>query len=249
MGKEALIVTNISREQPGTILDVLKQRGWSSTVVNLDAGEKFPSPTRFGALIVMGGPPSANDTTEQTRWMPDEISRIQDALNSDIPYLGTCLGLQTLVKAAGGNITRSPQKEVGFRESYEEPLGKFYTVQLTPEGRRDPLFEGLPDTLPLFHLHGETVELTPNMTHPTKLIATGELVPNQIVRVGKNAYGTQGHFELTPEMLGIWLKEDPDLLSLGAKGVEQVAHDFQELQENYVQVARAMYNNFLTLAS
>ncbi len=248
-GREALIVTNIRREQPGTILDVLKQRGWSSKIVNLEAGEIFPSPKSYNALIVMGGPPSANDTSKQTLWMPEEIIKIQEALAGKVPYFGVCLGMQTLVKVAGGEIIKSPQKEVGFREAYGEPLGKFYSVQLTAEGRKDPIFAGLPNTFPLFHLHGETVKLSPTMNPKAKLLAEGELVTNQIVKVGDNAYGTQGHFELTPQMLEEWLKVDPDLLNLGRHGVEQIRQDFQQLQQEYTQTATKIFNNFLDLIS
>lgn len=243
--KKALIVTNIQREQPGTILEVLKERGWQTTIVNLEQGEAFPSPKDFDALIVMGGPPSANDTSEQTSWMPDEIAKIQEALDANIPYFGACLGLQTLIKAAGGIITRSPRKEVGFRESYEEPLGKFYSVEVTAEGKVDPLFKGLPDSFPLFHLHGETVELPDTMNPKATLIATADVVPNQIVKVGESAYGTQGHFELTPAILQELLQVDPDLAALGEKGREQVWKDFLELKDTYTQTARRIYNNFL----
>lgn len=246
-GRKALIITNIRREQPGTILEVLKQRGWSSKIVNPEAGEIFPSPKLYGALIVMGGPPSANDTSKQTPWMPDEIAKIQEALAEKVPYFGVCLGLQTLVKAAGGEIVKSPQKEVGFRESYGNSLGKYYSVQLTAEGKKDPIFTGLPNSLPVFHLHGETVKLSPTMNPPAKLLAEGELVTNQIVKVGDNAYGTQGHFELTPQMLEEWLKVDPDLLNLGRSGVEQVRQDFQQLQHEYTQTATKIFNNFLNL--
>ncbi len=246
-GREALIVTNIRREQPGTILYVLKKRGWTSKIVNLEAGETFPSPKSYGALIVMGGPPSANDTREQTPWMPDEIAKIQEALAAKVPYFGVCLGMQTFVKAAGGEIIKSPQKEVGFRESYGNHLGKLYSVQLTAEGREDPIFSDLPDMLPVFHLHGETVKLSPMMNPPAKLLAEGEVVTNQIVKVGDNAYGTQGHFELTPQMLEEWLKVDPDLLNLGQRGVEQVHQDFQQLQHEYTQTATKIFNNFLKL--
>ncbi len=247
--KEALIATNISREQPANILKVLKSRGWQSTIVNLEQGDVFPSPTRYGALIVMGGPPSANDSQSQTAWMPDELSKIQEALRENVPYLGVCLGMQTLVKAAGGEIIQSPRKEVGFRETYGEPPGKFYTVQLTKEGRNDSLFRRLTETLPVFHLHGETVVLSPTMNPPPVLLAGGDVVTNQIIKVGENAYGTQGHFELTPEMLEIWLQKDPDLLNLGERGIEQVRQDFQQLQREYTRVATQMYNNFLDLIS
>jgi GMP synthase (glutamine-hydrolysing) len=246
-GKEALIATNIHREQPGTILEVLEQKGWHSTVINLDQGEIFPSPKKYGALIVMGGPPSANDTHDQTAWMPTEIERIQEALAESVPYLGVCLGMQTLVKAAGGEITRSPRKEVGFRDSYGEPLGKFYSVQLTDEGKRDPLFEGLPNSLPVFHLHGETVELTSTMDPKAHLLGRADVVQNQIVRIGKNAYGTQGHFELTPQLLDEWLKVDHDLLALGEQGAQQVRIDFQRVQQEYTQIARTIFHNFLDL--
>lgn len=243
--RKALIVTNILREQPGTILEVLKERGWDSMIVNLDQGEVFPSPKDFDALFVMGGPPSANDTAEQTPWMPDEIAKIKEALTAGIPYYGVCLGFQTLVKAAGGNIIKSPRKEIGFRESY--PDGKFFSVKLTEEGKSDPIFKGLPDSLKLFHLHGESVELFPTMQPQATLLGTADVVPNQFIRIGKNAYASQGHFQVTPELLENWLKVDPDLLALGPEGVEQVWKDFQEMQETYTKTARQLYNNFLDI--
>ena len=248
MHKKALIAVNITREQPGSILEVLQERGWDTTIVNLDQGKAFPSPKDFDALIVMGGPPSANDTAAQTPWMPDEIVKIQEVLELGIPYYGVCLGFQTLVKAAGGTITKSPRKEVGFRDSYTEPLGKFYSIQLTEGGKNDQIFKGLPDTLQLFHLHGETVELLPSMNPKVTLLATADVVPNQFIRVGKNAYASQGHFQVTAELLQEWLKVDPDLLALGEKGGKQVWKDFLEIQENYMKTARQLYHNFLDIA-
>ncbi len=245
--KKALIVTNILREQPGSILDVLEKRGWQSTIVNLDQGDSFPSPTNYDALIVMGGPPSANDTSEITPWMPDEIKKIQQALKANIPYYGVCLGFQTLVKAAGGMISKSPRKEVGFRESYGEQPGKFYSIQLTEAGGKDPLFKDLPHTLPLFHLHGETVELPDTMEPKATLLATGEVVPNQFIKIGENAYGSQGHFQVTAALLEVWLKVDTDLLDLKPQGVEQVWKDFLQIQQQYTKTAIQLFNNFLDI--
>src|SRR6266516_894268 len=237
---EILIATNISREGPATIATVLQERGFSSTVVNLEVGEIFPSPRNYGALIVMGGPYRANDPTPK---MQHELVRIREALDANIPYLGVCLGMQTLVKAAGGDVVKSPCKEIGFRD----PEDKFFAIHLTPEGRKDPLFAGLAGPLPVFHLHGETVELHSEMNPQATLLATAEVVPNQVVKVGDNAYGLQGHFELTSQLLERWLHEDPDLLNLGERGIEQVRADFQKLQEEYTQTGRTIFNNFLNL--
>jgi GMP synthase-like glutamine amidotransferase len=248
MNKHALIITNIFREQPGTISDVLQKRGWHATIVNADQGESIPSHTNFDALFVMGGPPSANDSPEITTWMPDEVEKIREALDAGIPYYGVCLGLQTLVKAAGGRSIPSLRKEVGFRDSYAKPLGKIYTIQLTEDGKNDPLLKDLPHSLQVFHLHGETVELPNSMKFTSTLLATADVVPTQFLRIGKNAYGSQGHFQVTPELLQAWLKVDPDLLELGPKGVEQCWKDYQDMQVNYLETANKFFNNFLDIA-
>jgi GMP synthase-like glutamine amidotransferase len=245
---KALIVTNIQREQPGAILDVLKERNWEYNIFNLGDGDTAPSPKDYDAMIVMGGPSSANDTASQTPWMSSELDKIREALALQIPYLGVCLGMQTLVKAAGGAVIKSPRKEVGFRVSYGQPLGETFSVTITSEGKTDPFFNGLPDTFPLFHLHGESVALLPSMKPTATLIATAAVVPMQIIRIGKNAYGTQGHFELTPQLLETWLAVDPDLLELGEKGMEQIRKDFKTLQDQYITTAKTLYSNFLTLA-
>lgn len=244
--REALIVINIGREQPGAIAAVLNERGWQSTIVNLAAGEKSPSPKNFDALIVMGGPPSAKDQQVSCSWMPNEITKIKEALTENIPYFGVCLGVQTLAYAAGGEIIKSPRKEIGFRESYN-PLGKFYSIRLTEEGKNDPLFRGLSDTLSVFHLHGEAVQLTATMKPEATLLATADVVPNQVIRIGERAYGTQGHFELTPEMLEVWLQNDPDLLALGQRGIEQVRKDYQQLKEEYTKTAKHLFTNFFNV--
>lgn len=234
MGKEVVIIKNITREGPGLIEVVLKESGIKYTIIDLVQGQNFPPVDNYKAVVVLGGPDSANDENEK---MENEIARIREVISAKIPYLGICLGLQTLVKAAGGRVVKSSTKEVGFID----PEGNNFTVKLTDEGKLDPLFEGLDQVFNVFHLHAETVELTNDMV----LLASGKFCRNQIVRVGTNAYGIQCHFELTPEMLETWINEDPDLLRLEK---ERLRANFEAIRDGYTQVGRQLFKNFLKIA-
>jgi len=202
--------------------------------VDLDQGDALPPVVGFSAVVVYGGPDSANDGTERMR---NELAWIRQGLASHVPYLGICLGLQTLVKAAGGRVIPSPTKEVGCRD----PAGHRYTVQRTAAGQNDPLLAALGDSFPLFQLHGETVELTEAMI----LLGVGNICHNQIVRVAMGAYGIQGHVELTRPLLESWLDADPDLRALDR---EVVLADFTANQAAYAQVGRQLFRNFLQIA-
>ena len=231
---ELLIVQNISREGPGLLEHVLRDEGVAFDLVDLGKGQEIPDLDSYKALVVLGGPDSANDETAK---MTGELGRIKEALGAGLPYLGICLGLQTLVKAAGGKVIPGDTKEVGFID----PDNNQHTVAVTEEGKNDPLLTGLPETLDVFQLHGETVELTPDMT----VLATGKFCKNQIVRVADKAYGIQSHFELTPEMLAIWAEHDPDLMPIGK---DKLRADFEAIKQSYTNIGQTLLRNFLRIA-
>lgn len=234
MKKEILIVKNITEEGPALLEELLIERGIAYHIADLHQGEPFPVTDHYRAVVVLGGPDSAND---QNGKITVELLRIRQTIEANIPYLGICLGLQTLVKAAGGRVVKSPVKEVGFKG----PDGDFFTVDLTDQGKGDPLFKGLDDAFYVFHLHGETVELTGDMV----LLGKGKFCPNQIVRIGSNAYGIQCHFELTPEMFESWITEDTDLLLLDTATLRA---DFESVKTHYTAVGRRLFANFLAIA-
>lgn len=234
MEKEILIVKNTTEEGPGLLEDLLLERGISYYIADLQKGEPFPEVGNYKAVVVLGGPDSANDDNPK---MAIEQQRIREVLAARIPYLGICLGLQTLVKAAGGKVIQSPVKEVGFRG----PDGHYFTVELTPEGMHDRLFKGLGHSLKVFHLHGETVDLTAGMA----LLGTGKFCRNQIVKVGENAFGLQCHFELTETMFETWISEDPDLLQLDSNVLRA---DLKTIKAAYTQTGRQLFHNFLSVA-
>lgn len=234
MEKEILIVKNTTEEGPGLLEDLLIERSVSYRIADLQKGEPFPEVENYRAVVVLGGPDSANDENQK---MTTELQRIGEVLDARIPYLGICLGLQTLVKAAGGKVIQSPLKEVGFRD----PGGDYFTVELTPEGMRDRLFKGLGHSLRVFHLHGETVDLIDGMT----LLGAGKFCRNQVVKIGDNAYGLQCHFELTEPMFETWISEDVDLLQLDSHALRA---DLQAIKAAYTETGRKLFLNFLEIA-
>lgn len=234
MKKRLLIVKNIPREGAGLLEAILKERHIAFDTADLDTGDEFPDPSDYQGLIVLGGPDSAND---QTPKMLKELERVKEALRLEIPYLGVCLGLQVLVKAAGGKVKKSTVKEIGFID----PDGHNFTVELTVAGRQDHLFKGLANTFRVFQLHGETVELADDM----ELLASGKFCQNQVVQVGKNAYGIQCHFELTPEMFERWINEDDDLKMMNK---EELYKNFKIIERDYTEIGKKLLNNFLNIA-
>ncbi|WP_292469379.1 type 1 glutamine amidotransferase [Methanolobus sp.] len=229
-----LIVKNISMEGPGILQDILNENNIEHEIVDLDARERFPDPGKYSAIIVFGGHDSANDATEK---MTTELKMIKQAIDAGIPYLGICLGMQALIKACGGSVHANDVKEIGFRGEDE----RYYSVNILQEYIEDPLFNGLESTLKIFHLHGETVKLTKYM----QLLAIGKYCRHQIVKVSEKAYGIQGHFELTPEMFTIWIDNDPELMELDRKKLE---NDFELLAEEYHNIGRKLFSNFLKIA-
>lgn len=231
---EILIIKNIEREASGLLETILAETGIRSSVIDLSLGDKLALPDKVAAVVILGGPDSAND---QSAKMINELAFIREVLASGTPYLGICLGMQTLVKAMGGEVVKCPVKETGFRDN----KGNIFRVSLTKEGLIDPLFDRMGDSFSVFQLHGESVVLTESM----KLLGTGDLCRNQIVKAGPSAYGIQCHFELTEEMLERWIEEDADLM---LQDKDQVRKDFISSREHYLETGRRLFLNFLKIA-
>ncbi len=234
MSQPLLIVQHITHEGPGLLSRVLEEYRIPSLTVDLSKGESCPDPRNHPAVITLGGPQSANDKTAA---MIAELDNIRTILQENIPYLGICLGMQTLARAAGGIVSACPVKETGFFA----PDGTPYSVKLTPEGIEDPLFEGLNSLLRVFQLHGETVSLPGG----TSLLASGKFCNNQIIRVSERAYGIQSHFELTPELLLSWLSIDVDLRKMDK---QQLIDNYHDIQVDYENTGTTILKNFLRVA-
>lgn len=150
-----------------------------------DLGEPLPEEPH-SALIVMGGPMSANDDLPGLR---DELGLIERSLRDDVPMLGICLGSQLIAKALGAKVYPNKQLEIGW-----EP------VWLTDAAKDDTLFSGIGSPETFFHWHGETFDLPLG----AESLAYSAKCRHQAYRHGRRVYGLQFHPEVSAEMIADW---------------------------------------------
>ena len=141
-------------------------------------------------VIVGGSPYNASDPVAekgevQLRVEKELAGLLDEAVARDLPFLGACYGVGTLGVHQGGVIDRT----------YGEPVGAV-EVTLTPAGREDPLFEGIPTTFTAFVGHKEAVSTPPR---GAVVLATSPSCPVQAFRIRQNLYATQFHPELDIE--------------------------------------------------
>lgn len=234
MTAKVWFIQNMTHEAGGLFSSFAAKEKIQFAVVDLHKGEKFPEVAPGQAVVILGGPDSANDTTPK---ILRELEAIRKCLRTGIPCLGVCLGLQLLVKAAGGTVFRNPVSEIGFRD----PDGGWFEIQKTSIGKEDPLLEGIQDPCKVFQLHGETVGLTSSMAG----LARGRFCENQIVKIQERAYGIQGHVELSEGLFGDWLAADRDLRKMNA---EELRRDFATARPELERSSEKLFKNFLRIS-
>jgi GMP synthase (glutamine-hydrolysing) len=194
---DVLVLQHIACEPPGVFEDVLHERGAELRRVELDEGEPLPDWRGFDAIVAMGGPMSVNDDSALP-WLRDEKRLIAEAVRAGTPYWGVCLGVQLLASSLGARVYRGPEPEVGL-----------LPIELTPDGRVDPVFEALPHEVLTLQWHGDTFDLP----HAAVRLAASPAYPNQAFRVHR-AYGVQFHLEVSAEMAREWAEVPEYVASL-----------------------------------
>ena len=185
---DVLVLQHIACEPPGAYEDVLRERGAALTRVEVDAGDELPDWREFSAIVAMGGPMSANDD-DTLPWLADEKALIAAAVRAGMPFWGVCLGVQLLAASLGARVYAGDEPEVGV-----------LAVELTEEGRADPVVSALPRSVPALQWHGDTFDLPPGAVR----LAGSPAYPNQAFRF-ENAYGVQFHLEVSSEMAREWM--------------------------------------------
>lgn len=230
-----LILQHHAAETAGVFADMLRERAWPTVVVRPDLGEPVPAdPRRFTALIVMGGPMGVYEA-DRYPWLDTEDALLKAAIAADHPTLGICLGSQVIAKAAGARVAPGPEKEIGW-----------YPITRTDDGRRDPLFSGLPDTFDVLEWHGDVFDLPPGAAG----LARSSRYPHQALRIGRRVYGLLFHLEATAAMVRTMVEEfraEVDALGDPSRP-DDIWRDAERRAAAANRHARTLFETFLGMA-
>jgi len=216
------VAQHAPHEGPGLLAGVLAAAGVDTLVVRLDRGDPLPPPGELGGVVVLGGAMGVHDTDEFP-WLEAERRWITATVTSGVPVLGVCLGAQLLAAALGAPVTTGPSPEIGVGQ-----------VELTAEGKADPVLGPEGDRVQVIHWHDDTFEIPDGAVR----LATGDRFPNQAFRYGRHAYGLQFHLEVDDQMAEAWAPELPAGVSLAPDDRRRVEEVGRRVLRRFVEVAR-----------
>jgi len=146
--------------------------------------EELPEPDWAGVLIT-GSPAS---TYDGEAWISRSEDFLRRAADRAVPLYGVCFGHQLLAQTFGGKVEKCPH---GWE------LGTV-TLNLTEEGKTDPLFSDMPESFTAQMSHGDIVTGLPPGAVP---LARNDHWAYQAFTLGDHIWGTQFHPEFTPDIL------------------------------------------------
>lgn len=170
---------------PGRLGERLERRGFTLEPRRPAVGDPLPDCLAdYSAIVVFGGPQSANDTHDYIRAELDLVGR---AMAREVPLLGICLGAQLMARALGAQVGRHRDGAVRARLLSPAPDAR----------RRGPAALAEP-CLSLACGGGF------DLPQGAQLLAAGDVFPNQAFRYGSSAYALQFHPEVTQAMMCRW---------------------------------------------
>ncbi|MBB6063423.1 GMP synthase (glutamine-hydrolyzing) [Thermosipho japonicus] len=172
-----VVVLDYGSQYTQLIVRRVREKGYYAELLPWDASKEEVQNLNPVAIILSGGPASVFE--KDAPFVPDYI------LELNIPILGICYGLQSLVHKFGGIVEKSPKREFGHA---------------VLKVKDDPLFEGLPKEFDVWMSHSDRVEKLPEGFF---VIGESENSPYAAIRNKDGTiYGVQFHPEVTHTSFG-----------------------------------------------
>jgi len=199
---------------------------------NPSAGESVPGTLdEFDALAVFGGGMNVREA-ESLPWMTAEIELLRDALEQGTPAIGVCLGSPLLASAAGAEVHRASEPEIGW-----------FPVDRTAAD--DPVLGGLPQRFDAYQWHSYTFELPAGAVE----LAHSPVCP-QAFRLG-DAWAVQFHPEVTTAIVDEWIDDyesDPDAVAM-AFDPDAARAEARERLPRWNEIGAVLFDGFLAAAA
>ncbi len=180
---------DVEKQEQDCFVERCRIRKDQLDAVNL-LNDPVPTWDQAGAFdVVMIGGAGVLSVTQDHPFNDALTELVLRLCEADRPLFGACWGHQFVAQALGGTvITDHDRREIGTNK-----------VELTPAGRDDPIFAGLP---PSFQAHMGHHDYASKLPAGAVELATSRQCPNQSFRIdGKMVYGMQFHCELNTARL------------------------------------------------
>jgi GMP synthase-like glutamine amidotransferase len=208
--------------------EVLRDHGQKLQIIRAHRDEAIPTDLDgIDAIVICGGPQSPVD--DSLPWLKKEMDLLRLAHGASLPIVGICLGCQVVARALGGEVALlDGGVEWGFHE-----------VTLTPAGREDPLFAGLPWRSMQISAHSYHVQTAPP---GARVLASSQRTPIQAWGLGLRTYGIQYHPEAYPETVERWADDEPETLEEAGLTREQLRRQVEEHYPAFARLAQRLFD-------
>lgn len=174
-----VVVIDFGSQYTQLIVRRIRESGYYAELLPWDVSKEEVINLNPGAIILSGGPSSVYE--RHAPFVQDYFFEL------NVPILGICYGLQTLVDKLGGRVEKSSKREFGRS-----------TLNLIE--KNDPLFKGIQEKIEVWMSHSDRVEELPQGFY---VIAQSENSPFAVVRNKEgNIYGVQFHPEVSHTQYG-----------------------------------------------
>ncbi len=182
--REAVLVIDFGSQYSRLIARRVRECRVFCEIVPHDAAWEDVERLNPKGVILSGGPASVYE--EGAPLAPGWV------YDGGLPVLGICYGMQAMVHQLGGGVGRTDAREYG-------------PATLHLNGADSPLFDGLPDSFPVWMSHGDHITAAPPGFEP---LAHSDNSPIAALGNGRGAYGIQFHAEVEHTPLGKALLEN-----------------------------------------
>lgn len=183
----------------GSIESWIRKKGHQLTGTRMWNAESLPPVADLDWLIVMGGPMGVGDE-DRFGWLVPEKRFIQECLAAGKRVLGICLGAQLVAEVLGAKVVPNRGPEIGWFPVH------FDSAACAAEG-----WHMLPETLTVFHWHGDRFEIPQGATP----LGQSAACDRQAFCRGRQVLGLQFHLETTQEGAKALIEHCKDDLATG----------------------------------